>query len=288
MVEEIVGFGAALANWRKRRRISQLDLARRVDTTQRHISFLESGRSAPGRDMARRLATGIGLDLRQRNALLASAGYVADYPETPLSSPDLAYVRAALQIIIDGHGVIPAIAVQHPGIGIAANDAMGLLIDGIAGHLLEPPVNVHRLALHPNGMARRIDNFPAWAAHVIRAADERASRHGDPQLFELADELRTYLPPAARPDLLAGTVAPMVLRTRHGRAELMTTRMTFANPIDATLLDIEIEAFIPADQASMRVLNDYARDTAGAKRSAALRSLNTLEPTTAALQAAGR
>lgn len=89
--------------------------------------------------MARRLATGIGLDLRQRNALLASAGYVADYPETPLSSPDLAYVRAALQIIIDGHGVIPAIAVQHPGIGIAANDAMGLLIDGIAGHLLEPP-----------------------------------------------------------------------------------------------------------------------------------------------------
>ena len=172
-VAESSGFAGELRRWRSLRRWSQLDLAIRAGTTQRHLSFIEPGRSRPGRAMVVRLAESLELSLRERNALLASAGYAPVFPESPLGDDTLRPIRHALDLVMEGHMPYPAVIVRPYGVMVAANSALEVFTDGASAELLEPPVNVLRLALHPDGMASRVENLDDWAVTSSRTCAVR-------------------------------------------------------------------------------------------------------------------
>ncbi|WP_433578192.1 helix-turn-helix domain-containing protein [Nocardia brasiliensis] len=260
---ETPGFARQLKHWRTLRRVSQLDLAIRADTTQRHLSFLEQGRSRPGRTMVVRLAESLELSLRERNALLLAAGYAPAFPESALDTPELGPVRAALTTILDGHRPYPALVVRPHGILLAANDAFAVLTEGAAATLLKPPVNVLRLALHPDGLARRVVNLPEWGKHVTEALNGRLARSPDPALEELVQELEGYLPQAEPgPDHL-GFAVPLRLRSPDGELRLITTLTSFATATDITLAELHLEAFLPADEQTAQILRKRAAQEYG-------------------------
>ena len=248
---EHVDFPTALKERRAARRLSQLELAVRTGTTQRHLSFIESGRSTPGREMVIRLAESLGLPLRERNELLLKAGYAPAYPETPLDSPGLAPVLDALTHILDAHMPYPAIVIDRYGEIAAANAGLRILADGCAGHLR---ANAYRLALHPDGMAPRIANFAEWAWHVLNAMAAELARNPDERLAALHTELSQYVPPACLAPGHLGFAVPLELRTPHGELRLMTTITSFATAVDVTISELKLEAFLPADQATAATL----------------------------------
>ncbi|KOV11275.1 XRE family transcriptional regulator [Streptomyces sp. XY431] len=253
----VVDFPSTLRERRTGRRLSQLELAGRAGTTQRHLSFMESGRSAPGRGMVVRLAESLDLSLRERNELLLSAGYAPVYAECPLDGPELAPVRSALGHILEGHLPYPAVVVDGRGGIVAANAALGLLTEGVAPELLGRGANAYRLALHPAGLAPRIVNFAAWSRHVLAATSH---------LTELHDELAGYVPPldespAARDPL--GFAVPLHLRSPFGELHLMTTVTTFATAVDVTLAELRLEAFLPVDEPTAAALRAYAEQEPG-------------------------
>ncbi|TDD29480.1 XRE family transcriptional regulator [Actinomadura sp. KC06] len=249
-------FGRELRRWRTRRRVSQLDLAIRADTTQRHLSFLERGRSRPGRAMVVRLAEALGLSLRERNELLLAGGYAPVYAETSLDAPELGPVREALDRILDGHLPYPAVVVRPYGELVAANAAFGVLTEGAAPALLEPPVNVLRLALHPDGMARRVVNLAEWGRHITGSLRDRAVRSPDPALDEFIAELDGYVPDMEPSADHLGFAVPLRLRARAGEREmrLITTLTSFATAVDVTLSELRLEAFLPADERTAMIL----------------------------------
>jgi transcriptional regulator with XRE-family HTH domain len=249
-----VDFPETLRLRRTRRHLSQLDLALRAGTTQRHLSFLESGRSEPGRALVIRLAESLELPLRERNSLLAAAGYAPAYPQTPLADAALAPVREALGHVLRAHEPYPALIADRYGGLVAGNRALALLTDGAAAGLTSPGMNVYRLALHPAGMAPRIANFAQWARHVIEALHAELMRNPDHRLAELYAELERYVPDEPlRADHL-GFAVPLQLRTGDGPVALITTITSFATATDVTISELKLEAFLPADQASARIL----------------------------------
>jgi transcriptional regulator with XRE-family HTH domain len=251
-----VDFPQALRERRTRRRISQLELSLRAGTTQRHVSFLESGRSEPGREMVVRLAESLELPLRERNSLLLAAGYAPAYPQTSLDDPALAPVRAALRHVLDAHRPYPAIVVDRRGVLVAANDGFRILAEGAKAELSGPGANVYRLALHPDGMAPRIGNFPEWARHVLEGLRAEIARNPDDELAELLAELETYVPDRPLPPGHLGFAVPLRLRTGAGELRLMTTISTFATAVDVTISELRLEAFLPVDQATAALLAD--------------------------------
>ncbi|MEY9874248.1 transcriptional regulator with XRE-family HTH domain [Streptacidiphilus sp. MAP12-33] len=264
IVVEPTGFATELRRWRTLRHRSQLELAIAADTTQRHLSFLEQGRSRPGRAMVIRLAETLGLTLRERNALLLSAGYAPAFAESGLEAPRLEPVRAALRGILDGHLPYPAAVVTRHGVLVDANAAFALFTEGCAAELLRPPVNVRRLALHPEGMARRVLNLPEWGRHVTEALRNRLRVSPDPEQAELLAELESYLPPAEpRPDYL-GFAVPLRLRAASGvELSLITTLTTFATATDVSLAELHLEAFLPADETTAAHLREQVRQSGG-------------------------
>ena len=253
-------FPAELRRWRALRRWSQLDLAIAADTTQRHLSFLEQGRSRPGREMVIRLAESLGLTLRERNGLLLSAGYAPVFEESGLDAPLLEPVRTALRGVLDGHLPYPAVVVTHRGVLIDANAAFGLFTEGCAPELLRPPVNVRRLTLHPEGMARQVLNLPEWGRHVTEAMRQRLRDSPDPEQEELLAELETYLPDARiGPDYL-GFAVPLRLRSDAGELRLITTLTKFATATDVSLAELHLEAFLPGDELTAKYLRDHGND----------------------------
>lgn len=241
----------ALRNRRTAARVSQLELAVKAGTTQRHLSFIESGRSAPGRDMVIRLAESLGLPLRERNDLLLTAGYAPAYPETPLDSAALAPVMAALTHIIDAHMPYPAIIIDRYGEIIAANAAQEILAGNAPGHVRS---NAYRLALHPDGMAPRVRNFPEWARHVVNGIAAALSRDPDDRLAALHAELNGYLPPVRPAAGHLGFAVPLRLSTSRGELRLMTTITSFATAVDVTISELRLEAFLPADPETAALL----------------------------------
>src|SRR5262244_1981361 len=188
------GLAGALREWRTRRRVSQLELAIRAGTTQRHVSFIETGRSVPGRAMVVRLAESLEVPLRERNALLLAAGYAPAYPETRLDDPRLGPVRTALERILAGHLPYPAVIVDRHGDLVAANDGFGALTPGVAPELLASPVSVPRVLLHPQGMAPRIINLDEWAWHVIDRLRQEVLNIPNGRLDALVNELEALVP----------------------------------------------------------------------------------------------
>ncbi|MFD8750270.1 helix-turn-helix domain-containing protein [Kitasatospora sp. NPDC059577] len=247
-------FPRALRERRTSRRLSQLDLATRAGTTQRHLSFIESGRSAPGRAMVVRLAESLDLSLRDRNELLLAAGYAPVYPETPLDGPSLAPVREAIGHVLAGHLPYPALVVDRRGDVVAANAAVDVITEGADPRLVGPGTNAYRLALHPDGLAPRILNFAAWARHIV----ERTRHLGD-----LHEELSSYVPEAEVGEHHLGFAVPLELRTPLGELHLMTTVTTFATAVDVTLAELKLEAFLPADAATAEALRAAAGQSPG-------------------------
>ena len=229
----------SLRSWRERRRISQLELALRAGTTQRHVSFIERGRSAPGRAMVIRLAEALDVPLRERNALLLDAGYAAVYSERPLEQ--LAPLRRALDRVLDGHLPYPAVLTDGRGELVAANAGFDALVAGAAPSLLEPPVSVTRLLLDPDGLGSRIVNLAEWGRHVIEAVRTRGLD---------AAELEPLVPHAPPPDDHLGYAVP--LRLRDPDMTLLTTLTHFGTAIDVTVAELTLEAFLPADEATER------------------------------------
>lgn len=257
-------FAEELKGWRRRRAVSQIELALRAGTTQRHLSFIESGRSNPGRAMVIRLAESLEVPLRERNALLLSAGYAPAYQENRWDDHELAPVRTALERVLHGHQPYPAILVDRRGDLVAANDAFHLLVRGVADDLLTPPVSVPRLLLHPSGLAPHIVNLDEWAWHVLDGLGRQADRNPNPQLTALIDELAGLIPDRPRdpgPNHL-GFAVPLRLRTPDGELNLLTTLSHFGTAINVTVAELRLEAFLPADERTAAVLS--ARDVPAA------------------------
>jgi transcriptional regulator with XRE-family HTH domain len=262
--------GALLREWRERRRLSQLSLALEADVSTRHLSFLETGRSRPSREMLLRLAERLCIPPRERNTLLLAAGFAPAYPERGLDDPALRAARQAVDRVLAGHEPFPALAVDRHWTLVAANRAVGPLLAGVGPDLLRPPVNVLRLSLHPNGLAPRIANLPRWRAHLLERLRHQVEVTTDPTLAHLADELRAYPIPggergAPSPgDVLAGVAVPLLLRTEQGILAFLSTTMVFGTPVDVTLTELAIEAFFPADDATAAALSRTAEAWQGA------------------------
>jgi transcriptional regulator with XRE-family HTH domain len=253
-------FGPLLREWRQRRRVSQLDLALDGNISARHLSFLETGRSRPSRDMVLHLAEHLEVPLRDRNILLTAAGFAPVFGERPLDDPALGAARQAMELVIQGHAPYPAIAVDRHWTLVAANDAVPALMAGVDADLLRPPVNVMRLALHPGGLAPRIVNLPEWRNHLLEQLRRQAEASADPVLVALLDELRGYpVPYAPRPPPrpardYAGMVLPFELATEAGVLAFFSTITVFGTPIDVTLSELALECFYPADAATAEIL----------------------------------
>lgn len=253
--------GHLLQSWRRRRRLSQLDLAAEAGVSQRHLSFLESGRATPSRDMVLHLAEHLRVPVRERNALLVAAGYAPIYRDRALDDPGLGAARRAVELILRGHEPHPALAVDRHWSLISANRAVPLLLAGVGPALLQPPVNVLRLSLHPDGLACRIGNFREWRAHVVARLARQVDDTADPVLGSLLAEIRSYpTPPDARPhraggpDPLAGIAVPLELMSEGRRLSLLSTTTIFGTAVDVTLSELVIESFFPADAETAAAL----------------------------------
>jgi transcriptional regulator with XRE-family HTH domain len=253
--------GDHLREWRLRRRMSQLDLALEAEISARHLSFVETGRSAPSRGMLLHLAEQLEIPLRERNVLLISAGYAPVFPERPLDDPALRPALRAVELALKGHEPYPAVAIDRHWTLVAANEAVPLLLAGVAPTLLQPPVNVLRLSLHPNGLAPRIANFAEWRAHLLSRLRHQIDLSADPVLVELLHDLQGLpTPTSARRNALAqamdyaGVIVPMRLETESGMLNLFSTTTVFGTPVDVTLAELAIESFFPADPNSAELL----------------------------------
>jgi transcriptional regulator with XRE-family HTH domain len=262
--------GDLFREWRQRRRMSQMDLALEAEISTRHLSFLETGRSLPSRDMVLRLAEQLDVPLRERNGLLLAAGFAPAFQERPLQDPALAGARQAVDLVLAGHEPYPALAVDRHWQLVAANAAVTALLTGVAPALMQPPVNVLRLSLHPDGLAPRIANLPEWRAHLIARLRRQVDVTADPQLADLLRELRAYPDPSSSAASAAsaaagaadtsygGVIVPLTLVTPGGTLSLISTTTVFGTPVDITLAELALETFFPADAGTAAQLRALA------------------------------
>lgn len=254
-----LGVGALLRRWRDQRRLSQMELALEAAVSTRHLSFVETGRAKPSREMVVRLAEHLDVPLRERNELLLAAGYAPAYPESSLEDAEMDQVRDAVRKLLAAHEPFPAIAVDRRWELVDGNAGVPLITAGAAQHLLDPPVNALRLALHPEGMAPRIANLPEWRAHLLGRLRREVTATQDPQLKALLAELSEYGPrdgdDAPHVPRAGEIVVPLRVRTDHaGELAFMSTVTTFGTPLDITVSELSIEAFFPADDHTANVL----------------------------------
>ncbi len=246
--------------WRQRRRLSQLGLALEAEISQRHLSFLESGRSHPSRDMIMQLTEQLGVPLRERNVILNAAGYAPCFPQRPLDAPELSVAREAIERILQGYLPHPALAVDRHWTLLSANNAVSHLLTGIAPHLLEGRVNVLRLSLHPEGLAPRIINLVEWRDHIFKRLDHEIEISADPALAALKAELETFpCPPAAKQGHARGKryqdiAVPIRLHSPAGPLSFISTTTIFGTAVDVTLSEVTIEAFLPADRETINAM----------------------------------
>ena len=247
--------GQLVRQWRERRRRSQLDVSIAADLSSRHLSFIETGRSKPSREMLERICDELDVPLRDRNRIFLTAGYAPVHPERPL--PELGDVKAAVDSVLSGHEPFPAMAINACWDLLSANRAAADLLSDLDGSLGRPPVNVIRATLHPDGLAPRLRNYGQWRRHVIRRVQRQLERTALPELVELLDDIRGYPVPAESTDVPVrenDLVVPMVLDTPAGQMRLLYSLTVFGAPRDVTLDEIAIETFFPADAATRALL----------------------------------
>lgn len=250
-------FGSQLREWRLRRRLSQLDLALDAEISARHLSFVETGRSQPSRDMVLRLAERLDVPLRDRNVLLSAAGFAPVFSERKLDDPALRDARKAVDLVLKGHEPYPALAIDRHWTLIAANDAVPPLLAGASAELTKGPVNVLRLSLHPQGLSSRIVNLAQWRTHLLERLRRQVELTADPVLVELLKELQSYpVPRAAGPALKAVSevVVPLQLRAADTVLSFISTTTVFGTPQEITLSELALETFFPADAETAEIL----------------------------------
>jgi transcriptional regulator with XRE-family HTH domain len=254
-----------LREWRKRRHLSQLELSARTGVSTRHLSYIETGRSRPSRQMILYLTEYLNVPLRERNALLLAAEYAPVYSHQALddNGSDMRYVRAAIERLLTSQGPYPAYVIDRQWDVAARNESAAVLLEGVAPELLIPPVNALRLALHPAGLAPRIVNFAEWSAYLLRRLDHQILAGADAGLVKLADEARSY-PGVAEPGQETANLIDRVfvpLRIMNGCRELRFLNMvaTFGTALDVTAAELVIEAFYPADPATSRALEESSK-----------------------------
>jgi transcriptional regulator with XRE-family HTH domain len=251
--------GPMLRDWRQRRRLSQLDLALEAGVSARHLSFVETGRSRPSAEMVLHLTDRLGVPLRERNRLLLAAGHAPVFEQRDLDDPEMTPIRQALQQILDGHDPYPAVVVDGAWEMVAANGAVGLMTEGVAPELLEPPVNVLRVSLHPDGLAPRIVNLAEWRAHLLDRLRRQIALTADPALRTLLDELLGY-PAPDEPERGGGRdgvhelAVQLRLKTDAGELAFISTIATFGTAVEVTASELSIESFFPVDRATDEAL----------------------------------
>ncbi|MFJ5679734.1 helix-turn-helix domain-containing protein [Streptomyces sp. NPDC093097] len=257
------GVGTLLREWRDRRRISQLELALRADSSARHISFIETGRARPSQEMVLRLAEHLDVPVRERNALLIAAGYAPDFPETPLDDPSMSALRTGMEQLLAGYEPYPALVCDGMYHVQAANRGMEILMDGVDPELLRPPMNAMRITLHPRGMALRIRNFLEWREHLFSQLDRQLALMRSAPLRALYDEISAYpLPDGGRMSAAQGEhppfALPLVIEHRGTTLSFLSTIATFNTPMDVTVSELALEAFLPADPETAAYLRKMA------------------------------
>jgi transcriptional regulator with XRE-family HTH domain len=253
--------------WRQRRRLSQLELALEAEISTRHLSFVETGRAAPSRDMILTLSEALKIPLRDQNVILMAGGFAPMFPERPLDAPELNSARAAIEIVLQSHLPYPAFAVDRRWRIVASNRALPQIYDAVAPEMLQPPVNALRLSLHPNGMAPRILNLEEWRAHIFARLREQIAVSADPSLIDLYAELRTYRSrtghdPIMHADPRSSTVIPFRVASPAGPLSFFTTTMVFGTPLDITLSELAVEFFFPADPDTVARVASLANEIA--------------------------
>lgn len=255
------GVGDLLRDWRQRRRLSQLDLSNEAAVSARHLSFVETGRSKPSRELVLHLAEHLDVPLRERNTLLLAAGFAPAFPERSLDDAEMDPVRTALDLILSGHEPYPAVIVDRRWDLVTANAAaLSLFTEGVDPALLEPPVNVYRLGLHPDGLAPRVRNMAEYSAHLLTRLQRDVAMSGDPALVALLEEVRGYPGVALGAPVTADPATMLFLPMRMtgpGDQELsfFSTIATFGTALDVTVAELSIEAFFPADDVTKAALH---------------------------------
>lgn len=255
--------GDHLREWRQRRRLSQMDLALDAEISTRHLSFLETGRAQPSRDMVLRLADQLDIPLRERNVILVAAGFAPVFPQRSLDDPALAAARKAVDIILTGHEPHPALAVDRQWNLVSANRMIAPLMAGADPELLAAPINVLRLSFHPKGVAPRIANLHEWRAHVLERLRREVELTADAELNALLTELKAYPIGDAQPlrkagDEYGGVAIPFQLNTPAGQLSFFTTTTVFGTPVDVTLQELTLETFFPADAETAKAMQALA------------------------------
>ncbi|MGW7367086.1 helix-turn-helix domain-containing protein [Streptomyces sp. NPDC054841] len=256
------GVGPLLRGWRERRRLSQLELALRADSSARHISFIETGRSRPSEEMILRLAEHLDVPVRDRNALLLAAGYAPRYAQTPLDDPSLESLRAGMERLLHGYEPYPALVVDGTYTVVAANRGIAMLLEGVAEHLLTPPLNAMRITLHPEGFAPRIRNLREWRGHLLAQMERQIALARSETLRELYEEVAAYPVPETgggpddREDPVPYPYFALPLQIEHEGQVLsfVSSISTFNTPMDVTVAELAIETFLPADPATVKYL----------------------------------
>jgi transcriptional regulator with XRE-family HTH domain len=255
--------GEMLRSWRRRRSLSQLELSLNAGVSSRHLSFLETGRARPSREMVLHLAEQLEVPPRERNTLLLAAGFAPLYTERSLEEPEMELVRGAIDRFLRAHEPYPALVIDRYHDLLASNDALGMLLDGVAPQLLQAPANALRIALHPDGMAPRTLNLGEWSAHLMGRLQREMLLTADPRLESLHEELAGY--PGVELSPPQGRFQPhdivLPVRLRDGDRELafFSTLSTFGTAVDITLAELSIEAFYPANaHTANRLLRDIA------------------------------
>ncbi|MEU0057866.1 helix-turn-helix transcriptional regulator [Streptomyces sp. NPDC006334] len=258
--------GPLLRAWRERRRVSQLELALRADSSARHISFIETGRSRPSEEMVLRLAEHLDVPVRERNSLLLAAGYAPRYRETPLDDPALDALRTGMERLIRGYEPYPALVVDAMYNVLAANRGITLLLDGLPESLLTPPLNAMRLTLHPEGLAPRIRNLPEWRGHLLAQMERDIALHRSAPLRALYEEVAAYPAPKTGPGAEAGSgderddpvpyfALPLLIEHEGRTLSFISSISTFNTPMDVTVAELAIETLLPADPATVKYLH---------------------------------
>jgi transcriptional regulator with XRE-family HTH domain len=253
--------GDHLREWRLRRRMSQLDLACEAEISTRHLSFVETGRSLPSREMILHLAEQLDIPMRERNVLLVAAGYAPLFPERALAAPELKAAREAIELLLEGHKPYPAFALDRRWNIVASNSALPQMYEGVDPALLERPVNAMRLSLHPDGLSSRILNLAEWRAHLLGRLRRQIDLTADPVLIALLDEVQAYgkgLSLAHPRPAASDMVIPFRLQTSAGVLTFFSTTMVFGSPVEVTLSELALESFFPADAETAAIVRSLS------------------------------
>src|SRR5579871_2992576 len=246
---EPVRIGEHLRQWRLRRHLSQLDLAGEAEISARHLSFVETGRASPSREVVLKLAERLNVPLRERNVLLVAAGFAPAFPQRALDDPALSAARSAIDLVLRAHEPSPALAYDRHWNLMSANRMVMPLLASVPQRLLTPPINILRLAFHPEALAGHTVNVAEWCGHLLERLRRQCEATADPGLIKLHDELKAYPLPARSAPLPPDKVAiPFKLRFGGDVLSFMSATMIFGTPVDVTLSELALETFFPADE----------------------------------------